>query len=367
MVVSLHSRQRYRNALGADPRRSLVVVTSTWSTNSLLGSWPNLLRRLLAELPVDRFQVAAIMHPNIWQGHGSAQVKLWLADCLRAGLTVIPPLEGWRAALIAADLVVGDFGAVSCYGAAVGRPVLLAVFPEDQIVPGTAVHRLGQIAPRLDHTSSLRAQVEAAIQTHDNMRYAEIAELVTSVPGESARLLRTACYRLMGLAEPATEAIVAELPTDGLIPRAGPRVAAAHVTGEIDAARRVVRVERFPADVSPRFGGPPLDRPRHLVVHSGHPVRGLRDAADVLFTEEEPAQVPPGRVLAFVHRGGCRIRDVSGSVVDMTLPDGSPVDPVVLASVAYCWAAEGQEPRALAPTITVEVGGQRHQVSVRVD
>jgi hypothetical protein len=46
------------------------VVSSTWWHLSLSGSRPELFRRLLAELPVDSYQVVGILHPNTWHGHG---------------------------------------------------------------------------------------------------------------------------------------------------------------------------------------------------------------------------------------------------------------------------------------------------------
>ena len=85
MIASLDRREHYRRELGTGTR-TLVVVSSTWFRNALLGSWPDLLNRMMAELPVDSFQVAVALHPNIWHGHGPWQVRTWLADCVRAGV-----------------------------------------------------------------------------------------------------------------------------------------------------------------------------------------------------------------------------------------------------------------------------------------
>ncbi|MGB6164186.1 MAG: hypothetical protein WBF75_16765 [Pseudonocardiaceae bacterium] len=127
ITASTGLRARYRAALGIVEHERLVVVSSTWSSRSLFGSWPDLFRQLLAELPVDRYRVADVLHPHIWYGHSRLQVRLWLADCLRAGLLLVPPAEGWSAALIASDLVVGDHGAVTCYGAAIDNPTISAI------------------------------------------------------------------------------------------------------------------------------------------------------------------------------------------------------------------------------------------------
>ncbi|MBB4679097.1 hypothetical protein [Crossiella cryophila] len=283
MLASRHLTPRYRAALAAPTGRTLIAITSTWSDTALFAT-PDLIRRLLAELPADTHQLALILHPNIWHHHGPQQVRTWLADCLRAGLLLLPEHEGWRATLLAADLVIGDHGSVTCYAAALDRPVLLATFPADRVAPGSPVARLGELAPRLDLAVALRPQLERAIaghrapvvglvrgqagdgdsgrrgrssgaSSHDPAnpasvawaaspagaegsadsaslaspvasaapgeagqdpraggRYAEVAELVTSAPGESARLLRALCYRLLHLPEPPTEPPVPVLP-----------------------------------------------------------------------------------------------------------------------------------------------------------
>lgn len=144
-MASTGLRVRYRAAMGIAEHERLVVVSSTWSSRSLFGSWPDLFRQLLAELPVARHRVAGVLHPHIWYGHSRLQVRLWLADCQRGGLLRVPPAEGWSAALIASDLVVGDHGAVTCYGAAIDKPVPLASFPAEDVAAGSCVEVLGVI------------------------------------------------------------------------------------------------------------------------------------------------------------------------------------------------------------------------------
>ncbi|OLF11685.1 hypothetical protein BLA60_12210 [Actinophytocola xinjiangensis] len=155
LIASRPNRNRYREMLGAPSRTSIVLVSSTWGANSLFGRSPDLIARLLAELDTDRHTVCAVLHPNIWYAHGPAQVRLWLADCLRAGLRLVPPAAGWQQALLAADVVIGDHGAVSGYAASLGLPTLLAAFPEDDVVTGSAIEALGATAPRLDLTGPL--------------------------------------------------------------------------------------------------------------------------------------------------------------------------------------------------------------------
>jgi hypothetical protein len=120
-------------------------------------------------------------------------LRLWLAGCLRDGLTLVPPLRAWRAELAAADYVVGDHGSVTVYGAALGKPTVLAAYADDDVVPGSPTHRLGQLAPRLEPGIPIAVQLEKAPAG------TELAGLVTAVPGEAGERLRATCYRLLDL------------------------------------------------------------------------------------------------------------------------------------------------------------------------
>lgn len=66
---------------------------------------------------------------------------------------------------MAADAVVGDHGSVTLYGAALGKPVLLASFGSDA-VPGTAADSLGRAAPRLDPLGDMVRQIRTAVGEH---------------------------------------------------------------------------------------------------------------------------------------------------------------------------------------------------------
>src|SRR5260370_26306751 len=94
---------------------------------------------MMRELPADSYQVAAILHPNAWHWHSPRQVRAWHAENMRRGLLLIPPEEGWRAVLAAADVIVGDHGSVTYYGASTGVPVLLAAFPSEHPPPGSPI------------------------------------------------------------------------------------------------------------------------------------------------------------------------------------------------------------------------------------
>jgi hypothetical protein len=203
LVASLPMRDSYRRALGVRDDQRLVLATSTWGQRSLLGQGPGILSRLMADLPADRYQMAASLHPDAWYWHGPWQIRAWTDGCLRAGMTLLPAAEGWRSALVAADLVIGDHGSVTYYAAALGVPVLLAAFPEQEVASSSHVASLGRIAPRLASDRPLLPQIEQAIAAHRPERYAKVRSQVSSVPGQAPRIIRSVVYRQLGLPEPA--------------------------------------------------------------------------------------------------------------------------------------------------------------------
>jgi hypothetical protein len=211
MLASRGLRQRYRRALGVDEKRELVTVSSTWTAESTFGSRPDMYRSLLAELPADRYRVAAVLHPNIWATHGRWQVRAWLADCLRAGLLLIPPEEGWQATVIASDWVIGDHGSTTVYAAALGRPVSLAAFPDGNIQPGSLADHLSGQVPRIDHDRPLLPQFPRTAGVAPS-GVAGLSAAVSSRPGCAAARLRSEMYRLLELSEPSHPAVLPPLP-----------------------------------------------------------------------------------------------------------------------------------------------------------
>ncbi len=171
---------------------------------------PLLFERIVTELPVDEFRVAAVLHPNIWHGHGTGQVRTWLDRAVRAGVTLVDPLDGWRQALVAADAVLGDFGSVTYLAAAQGTPAMLAARDLSVLDPDSPVGRFVQEAPVLDPFTPLRPQLEQLLRDHQPLPGP--AELTSSVPGQAGPLLRRIFYGLAGLPEPEGPALLDPLP-----------------------------------------------------------------------------------------------------------------------------------------------------------
>jgi hypothetical protein len=217
LLYSLNNRERYRRVLGVTDR-TLVAVSSTWGPGSLLSRHPDLPSRLTRLLPPDSYRVAAIAHPSVWAWTGRRQVRAWLGDAVRDGLLLVPPEEGWRAVLAAADVVVGDHGSVTCYAAAAGKRVLLASLPEEELHPASASARLGGIAPRLCAADPVIPQIAEAAAAWTSARHRKMRELVTDVPGRSGELLRSLMYRMLNLAEPEDPPLVPPVPDPRPLP-----------------------------------------------------------------------------------------------------------------------------------------------------
>lgn len=203
LVASLPSRALYRAALGAGPRQRLVVVSSTWGPRSLLAQAPQVLEKLMAELPRDEFRVAAMMHPHAWNAHGEWQIRTWLAELCRSGLVLVSQHADELGPLVAADHVVCDHGSMALYAAATGAPVLMASYPEADVSPESPLAELGSFAPRLSCERPMRKQLDRSSAAHRSEQYARVAARITSEPGRFDRNMRALLYRKLRLRPPA--------------------------------------------------------------------------------------------------------------------------------------------------------------------
>ncbi len=209
MTASLPLRDRYRAALGVADDQTLVTVSSTWSTDSTVGAHPELYGRLLDELGPGntRTRVFAVVHPAVFAAHGRWQVRSWLAATRHDGIRVVPPDEGWRAVMVASDIVVGDHGSTTAYAAAVGCRVCLATVPHDVLRPGSIAASLVDMAPVLDHDRPLLPQLDRAVACPT-----EVSGAISSRPGHAAQKLRAVMYRLLGIDEPPWPAHASPVP-----------------------------------------------------------------------------------------------------------------------------------------------------------
>ncbi len=354
ILVSQSERSRYRQALGVRDGQRLIVVSSTWGGAALLARRPRLPVELLAELPVDENRVAVALHPNVWHTHGALQVRMWLRRAIAAGLLVLGPREGWRAALVAADWVIGDHGSVTLYAAALGRPVALAAFGAEELAPDGPMAALGPLLPRLPAASGLRSFLEAPPTPTELTRRQRLAGRALPVgPGSLAALGRL-LYQRLGLDGPPHPPVVRSAPTPTAA--ADDAVAAHVVRVELDAKADVVAVS---LDRRPAVLEPPADRPGpggHLVVAEDVDEPRLIESAAVLVRRADDrldqraarawadatlARLPGARIAAVVSNDGrCLAVARGGLAVEVRLGSGEgqgqpDVDPTLLASVAH--------------------------------
>ncbi|WP_024802630.1 hypothetical protein [Nocardia sp. BMG51109] len=248
-------RATYRRAFDVRPQQKLIVISSTWGRDSLLAVHPELPRTLAAALPADDYRVTLAVHPNVPAHHSRWQLSEYLSGAARAGVHIPDTVDDWRTALVAADLVVGDHGSVSFYGAALGLPLLLATAPTHTVDPGSPIAQLLTAAPRFDESADPTHQIRSTIADHVADRYAEITTLTTSEPGCGAAVLRTALYELLDLAEPTEPAELDALP----LPRRPITGPDSHVVQVVTGSDRTATITRYPAEslragTSPRPG-----------------------------------------------------------------------------------------------------------------
>jgi hypothetical protein len=375
MLAARPYRERYRRALGVGRTQRLVVLNSTWNPESLFGDdvLPSLLPRLTSELPVDEYRLAAVLHPNIWYGHGPGQIRAWLDRARRAGLTLVDPLHNWRQALLAADVVIGDHGSVTYYAAALGTPVLLGAAPLAGLAPDAPIHAFVRTAPRLDPTLPLRPQLVRLIDTHSPSP--EPAAFTSSVPGESATRLRRLFYDLIGIPEPDAPALLEPLPLPPFEPAAH-MVPLQVLTGLLGSGE--VSVVRY-AGPHP---APDSTGETHMAVHEDTREQSQLALADVVFrhgTADDPrfgspalwatetlARYPQCALAAYVTGPGtCTVRTSDGTLLHLRAELEADADPAAHASALHAWLASGKSlQEVFEQGLTVHTGGAVHRVRV---
>lgn len=206
MAASLSSRALYRQALGVSPDQQVVLGCSTWGPDSLVGRDWELLERLVTELPREKYRVALLLHPHVWNTHSPYTVRSWFAALSRAGLLLLSHRADWCGPMVAADFVVGDSGSVCLYGAMTGVPVLTAGEQgrkETGLDPDSPLAELRSFAPRLRTDRPLQRQLTRSAATYRRDRHERVAARITSEPGRYVRRMRALLYRTLGLRPPA--------------------------------------------------------------------------------------------------------------------------------------------------------------------
>ncbi|GHF44481.1 hypothetical protein [Streptomyces morookaense] len=283
LLAGVPFRDEYRAALGVRPGQKLLVLTSTWKDQSLLGAHRadlEIIRRSLAELPADEYRVLHAVHPNAWFTHGGHQIREWFEPFLRAGLLLpSPETDIWKAALVAADAFIGDHGSLTLYAAALGVPGLLGAFDEDTVAEGSPMDLLGRELPRVTRHEPLGRQLQRAAAAQagpQRERLAEIGALVTSRPLQAAGLLRSLYYERMKLDEPQHPAISRPVALPLPLPAERRQPGAAAVYADMQGGR----LRRYPAELQGSLTHHLPDP--YLVAAYGEPDPRWAHAADVI-------------------------------------------------------------------------------------
>jgi hypothetical protein len=355
LIASRHRAPGYHAALQAQGK-TLVVLASTWGPKSLFGTWPQLAEQLLTELEADRFQLAAILHPGVWSAHSPHQVRAWFSGARRAGLILIPFEESWRATLIAADIVVSDFGSIPLYAAALDKPLLLATDPSETTVADSPMEAMTSRVARLDPTRPLAQQIIAACHGHTPGIHEPIIKQAVEHVGESASLTRTLLYKLMNLPEPSDPPAFDPVPD--------PEFDRVHIGAYIVGGRlsnEIFSVVRFPAP----HDALDLDY-THVAADIHHATLQQLEGASVLYvtTSDDTAaalRLWRGAILTATAIGrSCLIHTRNGDSFTLTAASGI-FDPLVLSSLVYVEIIRG---RNLNQPTKIAVGERVFDVTV---
>ncbi|KAB8171234.1 hypothetical protein FH609_001010 [Streptomyces sp. 3MP-14] len=372
MRANLDWRDHFREPFGATGGRRLVVLNSTWGPHSLIRRHPELPERLVRALPVDEYVVALVLHPNIWSDDTPFGVDRRLRHALDAGLRLVSPERGWQAALIAADVVVGDTGSVTFYGAGLERATLLAASGEAELDPRSPMHAFGTSAPRLDPGGDLLDQLRAAERAHQAEVLRPVTGQALGLTDRSAAVLQRLFYELLGerVRPPADDPRPARYPDPTPATGAGPT--AFDVVGRAEG--ETVGLTRHPVDPA-RAGA----RGFFAVTAEEGTRSAVAQTAEVAARRQPRGELPPERWLerrfaqqpwlsvAVAALGESRhlLRLRDGTVAEAHAPRGwgapEPVlDPVLLGAAVHLALETGDLPERL----TIRTGTTETRVRV---
>ena len=206
MVELNGQRDRVRGDLGFASDDVVVLIQSTWGTDSLMETMG---RGLLGEAMLVRdqggYKFLISVHPNNWGDSGVARRHPWgryALDMECDGFRVIRPHTDWAPALVAADVAITDHTSLAATFSLLNKPMAFVPLRNGLLVDGTMVKRLYDELPHIDRADRLEEiirQVRSPAYPID--RHRAIAGLIVSYPGEAAARMRAEIYRLLDLSE----------------------------------------------------------------------------------------------------------------------------------------------------------------------
>ncbi|TCO55160.1 hypothetical protein [Actinocrispum wychmicini] len=367
MAASVVNRRDYRRALGVGDDRQLVVVSSTWGQHSLMGQTEDFVQRLVAQLPVDEFQVALVLHPNIWTGHITYNVKEIFREARAGGLLLIPPDKGWRAALIAADLVLGDHGSTTFYGAVLRRPAAQVVDGLAELDPDSALAMFCHSTVRLDRWGGLHDQVAALIRDHRPMMAERVTRAGVAARTRSLEIIHDIIYDLLDLDPP--EPTPWMWPVDPPQPYPRGTTTSFLTSAFVDVRNKRVFLARLPGMLAERHRSPSDTTDWFRVVEAREVHRPACENADV-YVNLEPLSDGDAyawtRNMARTYGGAKVVASATNTGCVIWLHDTyfkmSGVDTFAAAAAVYGWVVTGQR---LPGGLTVSMGCLHQMLRLR--
>jgi hypothetical protein len=204
---------------------------------------------------MDEYRVAQLLHPNIWQEESAYGIRLSLRDELDSRLLLIPDQTCWEAVVLAADVIIGDHGSASVYGAALDTPFLLGADGRAELTSWSPTAELCATAVRLDPAAPLEPQLDRAITHHDPAVLRPALSRMFANDGEARDTVCDTIYEVMGRRRPGTKP--RQRPLDLPRPLGGDPVTAFAVVADLIESRPAggtVAVRRYPGAVTDLSG-----------------------------------------------------------------------------------------------------------------
>lgn len=337
-------REWIRRWLGVQERQQLVLISSTWGENCAEATEPEVASKLLAQLPSDEYRVAMVLHHNVWRKYGELAIKTRFRNALDAGLLLIPGHAGWRGALAAADLVVGDHGSVSVYAAALGIRFLAVGGNRAEADPRSPNFALFDVRIPLDLAGDVRTQVETGVPPANVSAAQEIADHIIGNRGRARQTLWKALYGMLDLA-PQSERL-RDHPVPDPVPLPTPGISAYRMTAglyEATATTGRIVLERYPAAVGQHrwFEG---GDDSFLVISDEVVDRHFRQQAEIVVRETPQPRSAAMHWTNSPHHRACMVMAAAtagGSIVRLFAGAGWLFEvnatPLIAAAAVYAW------------------------------